>query len=98
MMAPKPWMAVDMATHYMKFAAGSYGWSMYVFSKPSATYGLIRVLFSSRWVYVPNNQVTLHSVQDCYYADFVATIYVLYFSVQLHLCIITGFSNKLFMF
>ena len=51
-MAPKPWMAVDMATHYMKFAAGSYGWSMYVFSKPSATYGLMRVLFSSRWVYV----------------------------------------------
>ncbi|KAK3090708.1 hypothetical protein FSP39_013912 [Pinctada imbricata] len=28
---PQPWMTMDLITHYMKFALGSYGWPLYVF-------------------------------------------------------------------
>ena len=31
--APKPWMTVSQATHYMHFAQASYGWAFYVYSR-----------------------------------------------------------------
>ena len=48
---PAPWMNIDLASHYMKFAAGSYGWPMYVFKSPSAGFGLAKVLSRSRLVF-----------------------------------------------
>ena len=46
--SPKPWMTTNLACHYMKFAAGSYGWPMYIFKAPSATFGLVSVIARSR--------------------------------------------------
>ena len=44
----QPWMTTELAAHYMRFAAGCYGWPMYVFRSPLAGYGLAKVLASSR--------------------------------------------------
>lgn len=32
--APCTWMTVHNATHYMKYAMGSYGWPLYVYMNP----------------------------------------------------------------
>ena len=43
--------AEDLAHHYMKFAAGAYGWPLHIFSDPLASFGLFKVLHKARSEY-----------------------------------------------
>ena len=46
----RSWMNPEVASHYMKFACGCYGWPMYVFKSPLASLGLMKVLTRGRSV------------------------------------------------
>ncbi|KAK2149807.1 hypothetical protein LSH36_436g06032 [Paralvinella palmiformis] len=48
--SPQKWMNISEAAHYMKYAAGSYGWPMYIWSSPLALWGLGKVLLHSRYL------------------------------------------------
>lgn len=46
----RQWMTPENAAHYMRFACGCYGWPMYVFSTPLASFGLMKVLMRGRYI------------------------------------------------
>jgi len=44
------WMSEEQAHHYCKYACGAYGWPMYLFCSPFASFALLKVLSKGRFV------------------------------------------------